>query len=137
MMDYGRRTRELREKAGLTQAQLAEMIGFRTPYYLSQIETGKRTVGLSVLNKICRALGIDLSDFFGKEMPPVDVDFVHKAILDQLGGVSRDKLDLIREYIATVKDMTPGSINETISYAKKEKLWEETLRSKQKGKRKG
>ena len=48
-----------REYRGLTQQQLADMIGISKPY-LSQLETGKRTGTAEVLSTIADALNVSL-----------------------------------------------------------------------------
>jgi len=128
-MDYGKRIKELRNKSGLTQAQLAESVGFRTPFYLSQLETGKRDAGLSVLRKICNALNIELSDFFKKEKPKV-TKFEQILIQDLFEEMSKEKLELVRKYIETVKDMDIEAVKVTLLSAQKEKLWREHSRRK-------
>jgi len=50
-----------REYRGLTQQQLADIVGISKPY-LSQIETGKRTGATDVLLKIAKALNLSLDD---------------------------------------------------------------------------
>ncbi len=129
MENYGMRIKKLREKAGLTQAELAEMIGFKTPFYLSQLETGKREAGLSVLNKICGAFGIELFEFFRDEKPKV-ISFRQTAIGRLIEGMPREKQELIKRYIETVKDMDAEAVRETVLYTRKEKLWREYSRKK-------
>jgi DNA-binding XRE family transcriptional regulator len=46
---------------GLTQPQLAEIVGISTPY-LSQIETSKRTGTTEVLLAVAKALNVTLDD---------------------------------------------------------------------------
>ena len=48
-----------REYRGLTQQQLAEMVGISKPY-LSQLETGKRTGTTEVLSTIAETLNVSL-----------------------------------------------------------------------------
>ena len=50
-----------REYRGLTQRQLAGVIGISTPY-LSQLETGKRKGATEVLSATAEALGLSLDD---------------------------------------------------------------------------
>ena len=50
-----------RRKENMSQAQAANKIGVTQVYY-SQLETGKRTPSLGVLENIARATGIDISD---------------------------------------------------------------------------
>ncbi len=63
-MDYAKRIKDLREKSRLTQEKLARAMGLETPNFISQIETGKKRVGLSVITKFCNAMGMELADFF-------------------------------------------------------------------------
>lgn len=121
----------MREAAGLTQAELAEMVGFRTPFYVSQLETGKRSAGLSVLSKICGALSIGLSEFFKEETPKV-LGYRQTLILNLLEGISKEKVELIEKYIELAKDIDTTAIKETLLYAQKEKLWKEYSRKKKK-----
>ena len=55
-----------REYRGLTQQQLADMVGISKPY-LSQIETGKRTGTTDVLSTIAKALDVSLEQVTGAE----------------------------------------------------------------------
>ena len=59
----GRRVKELRNNIGLSQEKLALKAGVdRT--YLAGIESGKRNVTITSLEKITSALDISLRDFF-------------------------------------------------------------------------
>jgi transcriptional regulator with XRE-family HTH domain len=52
--------RERREKAGLKQAELAEILKV-TQSFVSSYETGGRRLDLVELDQICEALGTDLA----------------------------------------------------------------------------
>jgi transcriptional regulator with XRE-family HTH domain len=54
--------RELRQKAGLTQAQLAKLL-HTDQTVISKYETGERRLDILELREICQALGISLPDF--------------------------------------------------------------------------
>lgn len=61
--------RQARESAGLTQSQLAEKSDVRQAT-ISELETGKiRRVDLSVLDRLCGALGVEPGDLL--ERSPV------------------------------------------------------------------
>ena len=60
-MDYGKQIKELREKAGMTQADLAKVIGVDHSN-ISQIETGERGLNVKKADKIAAALGVTLND---------------------------------------------------------------------------
>ena len=55
----GRMIAEIRKSKGLTQEDLAVMVSFdRTN--IAKIENGKYSVGVDVLGKICKALGVEI-----------------------------------------------------------------------------
>ena len=58
----GRRIRLLREERGLTQAQVAEMIGNGSKQYISAMERGEKNVTIDVLCRVATALGADVRD---------------------------------------------------------------------------
>lgn len=62
LCDFGEFIRQKREQRGLTQAEVAEMVGIHQTYY-SKIELAQREVDLVSAINIARALGLDLSDF--------------------------------------------------------------------------
>lgn len=54
----------LREAAGLTQAELSEMIG-AGPQYVGHVETGRiKTPPLERMRKLAKALNVSMSDLF-------------------------------------------------------------------------
>jgi len=59
-MTIGENIKRYREKAGLTQSQLASMIGV-TGSNISQIEHDERELRLDKANEICKALKITLT----------------------------------------------------------------------------
>jgi ribosome-binding protein aMBF1 (putative translation factor) len=56
--------REARERAGLTQVQLAQKIG-ETQTFVSKCERGERRIDLIELRAFCQALGLNLKQFVG------------------------------------------------------------------------
>ena len=63
MRDYKALFRQKRQEKGISQNQLAKLVGISQPY-MNQIETGVRNPTLPTLMKICEILDISL---FGKE----------------------------------------------------------------------
>ena len=58
--------KELREKAGLTQIDLADAVGVRQAT-ISDLETGKsRRIDFDLLEKLARELGVDPKDLIVK-----------------------------------------------------------------------
>ena len=60
LVRVGRRVRELRTKAGLSQEDLAERAGLHRTY-IGGIERGERNVGLLNLVRLARALSVRTS----------------------------------------------------------------------------
>ncbi|BCH19087.1 helix-turn-helix transcriptional regulator [Mesorhizobium sp. L-2-11] len=57
----GRNARRIREKAGLTQEQLAEISGF-SQQYISGLEKGKRNPTIVTLYELAQALRVSHTD---------------------------------------------------------------------------
>ncbi len=60
---FGQRLRELRQAKGLSQEELAFRAGLHRTY-VSSAERGQRNVALVNLEKLSRALEIDIGDLF-------------------------------------------------------------------------
>jgi DNA-binding XRE family transcriptional regulator len=63
---FGDRLKREREKAGLTQEQLAGLVPLNRAY-LSEIETGKRQVSLNLAFRLARALSLTLDQMTGMD----------------------------------------------------------------------
>ena len=62
---YAKRLRSLRNEAGISQEELA----FRAKLdrtYINSVENGKRNISIVNIEKITKALGISVFDFFNK-----------------------------------------------------------------------
>ena len=64
--DFGLRIKELRNKKGITQYQLAEMTGI-DPKHMSHIETGRSFPKADLIEKFANALDIDYKQLFQTE----------------------------------------------------------------------
>ncbi|GAA4651554.1 helix-turn-helix transcriptional regulator [Kistimonas scapharcae] len=63
---FGSRLRELRQEQCLTQEGLAHLAGLNRTY-IGDIERGEKNITLESMDKLARALGINLRDFFDWE----------------------------------------------------------------------
>jgi len=61
MNQYGQRIKLIRDKRGMSQIQLAEMLGV-DPSHICRIEKGKGTCSISLLQKLATALGVSVAD---------------------------------------------------------------------------
>lgn len=63
----GKKLREAREGAGLSQKQMAEMLGYESATAISLLEAGDRKISVVDLEKISSLLHRDIKFFLGKE----------------------------------------------------------------------
>ena len=59
--EVGFRIREVRQERGYSQEKLAELADLHRAY-IGQIERGEKNIGLKNLEKIARALGVNIKD---------------------------------------------------------------------------
>lgn len=62
----GRNLQRLRRERGLTQEEVAHRAKIHQTY-LSGVEGGKRNPSIAVLERLARALGADIAEFFVKQ----------------------------------------------------------------------
>ena len=60
-VEFGLRLKELRKEKGLSQEELSEASGLHRTY-ISDIERGERNVSLKNIEKIAKALGVDMKE---------------------------------------------------------------------------
>lgn len=78
----GGRIKTAREKAGLSQTQLAKELGYETATAVSLIEAGERKVKAEDLQKASEVLHRDVAYFLGQENRPVDIKVALRADKD-------------------------------------------------------
>jgi transcriptional regulator with XRE-family HTH domain len=59
---FGSRLKELREKAGLSQAHLAEKAGMNV-FGVAKLEQGQREPSWATVQSLCKALGVECAAF--------------------------------------------------------------------------
>ncbi len=95
--DFGLRLKELRNKKGITQYQLAEMAGL-DPKHLSHIETGRSFPKADLIEKFASALNINYTDFFKTEHLQNRIQMLEK-IYKILENISDSDLQVIYKII--------------------------------------
>jgi len=63
LVQFGKKIREERHKQNLSQEQLAEKAGLHRTY-IGMIERAEKNITLENIHKICKALGLQLSELF-------------------------------------------------------------------------
>jgi len=79
----GQRIREARERLGITQEELAKLIG-RNRETISHYEIGNRAVAVTELPALAQALKVPIGYFFGDEAPANEILALLSAELDTM-----------------------------------------------------
>ena len=66
--NYGSQVKNLRQKIGLTQSQVAESLGV-TPGYISNVENNRTAMSLRILTYYARLIGCSLDSLVGELEP--------------------------------------------------------------------
>lgn len=99
-MDISTKLKELREKVGWSQNKLAQEAGI-SQSFINQIEAGQKQPSYEVLNNICSALGITLSEFFSDK--PSDMPPELRRLLDAAKDLTPEQQEKLTEFISTIK----------------------------------
>ncbi|MES2471067.1 MAG: helix-turn-helix transcriptional regulator [Patescibacteria group bacterium] len=97
--NIGSRIKAAREERGLSQADLAQALGFQSATAVSLIESGDRKVTAGLLENLSAALHRDVSYFLGQENRVVDVQVALRADKD----LSKEDKDAILRFIELAK----------------------------------
>lgn len=83
----GKRIKELRNRQGLSQEQLAERVGI-SGKYLGEIERGQTNCSVDIIGRISKALNLEMMDLF---------DYQHKlnrkALLGKINSLIKNAND--------------------------------------------
>lgn len=82
-MEIGEKIKKIREVKKLSQKEVITTIGLGAAMY-SRIESGKTEPSLSTLEKISKALGVKLSEFFEFDENLTDINSVDKSLMEKL-----------------------------------------------------
>ena len=97
----GKRIREARRSRGMTQVQLAEAAGISASH-MGDIETGRSSFSVEVLQKICRALHVSADSILLTAIP--ETIGTHTADLEKLlADCSEEEIAFILESAETLK----------------------------------
>lgn len=118
-MNIGSKIRKVREAKGFTQKQVALEIGMDPSQY-SKIEKGKTDPTTNTLEKIAKALHIELSELFASDEIFKDINSADKTIIEkvrlieQLDEKERNSIYNIIDSLFTkkkLKDTLSNAIN--------------------------
>lgn len=66
---FGKRLREVREEAGISQEKLAELSTLHRTY-VSSVERGKRNISIENIERLALALGVSMRDLMPADPTP-------------------------------------------------------------------
>lgn len=92
----GKRIKQIRKNAGLTQEKLSELIGIETGS-LSGIESGRSFPSLVTLEKISKILDVELKAFFDFDNS-ISIKEMKKVIIENLDKVQDSQIPYIYKY---------------------------------------
>ncbi len=95
--DFGQRIKELRNKKGITQYQLAEMVGI-DPKHMSHIEIGRSFPKADLIEKF-NALEIEYPELFNTQHLE-DREIIFKKLINYLKNASDSELQVIYKLIS-------------------------------------
>ncbi|CDC20963.1 transcriptional regulator XRE family [Clostridium sp. CAG:306] len=97
--DFGLRLKELRNKSGITQYQLAEITGI-DPKHISHIETGRSFPKADLIEKFAKALGIDYTDLFQTQYLKSKKEMI-SFIVSDLKKASDSDVKVVYKFVKT------------------------------------
>lgn len=100
-----RRLKAAREKAGLTQAQLSEQLGFKDRQTLAAIEAGQRKILAEELVHAARVLGVDLDYFMDSFRLDGEGKFSWRSAKDAASNLLEDFEARAGRWIATYRKL--------------------------------
>lgn len=95
----GGRIKAARDARDMSQSQLAEALGFKSPTAISLIENGERGVASSLLARIAHVLHKDINYLLGEESKTPDIKLALRADKD----LSDDDKNAILRFIELAK----------------------------------
>lgn len=96
--DFGLRIKELRNKKGITQYQLAELVGI-DPKHMSHIETGRSFPKADLIEKFADTLDIDYTELF-KTQHLDKREILLQKLNDYLSNATDNELQVIYKLIS-------------------------------------
>lgn len=106
VMRPGNRLREMRQRAGLSQAELAERYG-ADQGTISNWENSKRPLSIEKMRGLARVLGCTVADLLGDEDNPDRLDDTERALIEQYREADEQQREMIARVAAPVTPYRP------------------------------
>lgn len=103
MKGVGERLRMAREQSGLSQGQVARMLGMHRPT-ISEIEAGRRRVAAEELATFARAYDVSVAWLVGEAVDDDGLEDRVRLAARELAKIKPDDLDRILRLLATMRE---------------------------------
>ena len=102
-MTIGQRIKIKREEKGLSQKELANLIGYESKTAISFIEADKRELPFEKLSEVAKVLEVSPNWLLGWSEEPILIKTDLSLTIEELEGLNSDQLARIRDYIQFIK----------------------------------
>lgn len=103
LLEIGQRIKTIRTKKGLTQEQVAEIVGI-SQKHLSRIEKGYHNPRFDMIIKIANALNVP-TDAFAKNLSDSDVDVFIESIRPNIEKLNEKQLEFLKKNIEMITEI--------------------------------
>jgi len=93
--EIGENIKKAREKANISQIDLAKGIGFESATAVSLIESGERRVSVKDLEKIAEILHVDIKFLLGQDVQKTDINYALRSDKELSTEAKRQVMDFI------------------------------------------
>ena len=102
MINIGNKIKTLREKSNLTKTKLANLADI-SQSSMSEIELNKYVPSVDIIQKICNALNISLSEFFIENTLPTPIPDNLKILLENARSLTDEQIEILNNFLLTLK----------------------------------
>lgn len=120
---FGKNLKYLREKRGLDQSDIADLLGRKSTSSISEWEKGKYTPKAGILNDLARFFNVSLSDLMGTDLSKEEKTSEDDELAQLMEELHKNP-DL-RILMSTSSKVTPESLKALINLAQNMKEKEE------------
>lgn len=100
--DIAKRIALARERAGLSQNQLAKIMGYHRPT-ISEIEAGRRNVSAEEINKFSSILKVDVNWLLCSDTEKIDIDLDRiQLAARELGKLKDEDLKRVLDFLSAL-----------------------------------
>jgi transcriptional regulator with XRE-family HTH domain len=128
-MDFMNKIKEIRKRLLLTQEKFGAGIDVEKSF-IGQLETGKRTPGRKIIEKICSAYGIDPREFFETDRKPVIK--TTDPLIAELENLPTHDRDLIVKIVQHAKEVSTEGKRDILKHTEEKELYEKVKKRKRK-----